>query len=148
MALDFLQDKPDTHIAHPAYNYFFENQATIFCHVDQDSPEFRSDLMRVGNYWDALCVCPTSIYREIPFYTRDIANGWAYEDWFWNCQTISAGKVHKVVPDSVLFKRRQKVSQTIRASQNKSLIKPSPLNAYDCPLHQTATGVGDERQET
>ncbi len=135
-ALDFLADKPDTHIAHPAYNYFFEKQATIFCHVDQESDDFRPDLMRVGNYWDALCVCPTEIYREFPFYDRDLAGGWAYEDWYWNCQTVAGGKIHKVVPDSVLFKRRQKQSQTIRASVNKSLIKASPLSRYDCAFYQ------------
>lgn len=134
-ALEFLADKPDTHIAHPAYNYFFEKQASLYCHVDQESPEFRMDLLRVVNYWDALCVCPTALYREFPFYTRDIAGGWAYEDWFWNCETVAAGKIHKVVPDSILFKRRQKLSQTIRASTNKSMIKPSRLHDYSSPLY-------------
>lgn len=136
-ALKFLTGLPETHIAHPAYNYFFEKQASIFCHVDQESPEFSVDLLRVANYWDALCVCPTQIYRDFPFYTRDIVNGWAYEDWYWNCETVAAGKIHKVVPDSVLFKRRQKSSQTIRASQNKSRIKPNPLSSYSHPLYTT-----------
>lgn len=133
-ALEFLKDYPDTHIGHSAYNYFFEKQATIFCHVDQESEEFRPDLLRIGNYWDALCVCPTEIYREIPFSPRDIENGWAYEDWFWNCATVAAGKVHKVVPDTVLFKRRQQSSQNIQASTNKSMTPKSALNLYDHPF--------------
>lgn len=136
-ALEFLSDLPDTHIAHPAYNYFFEEQATIFCQVDQEAPEFRPTLLRVANYWDALCVCPTAIYREFPFYTRDIANGWAYEDWYWNCETVAAGKVHKVVPDSILFKRRRKASQTMQASKNKSMIRPNPMSRYDSDLYRT-----------
>lgn len=134
VALDFLKDRPDTHIAHPAYNYFFENQATIFCHVDQESPEFRLDLLRIANYWDALCVCPTAIYREFPFCDRNIAGGYAYEDWVWNCETVAAGKIHKVVPDTVLFKRRQKLSQNIRAGVNQSLPRPVELSRYDHPL--------------
>lgn len=136
-ALVFLADLPDTHIAHPAYNYFFEKQATIFCHVDQESPEFRMDLLRAANYWDALCVCPTVIYREHPFSDRDIANGWAYEDWLWNADTVQSGKIHKVVPDTVIFKRRQKASQTIRAGENKSMIHVNAFSRYDNPMFST-----------
>lgn len=134
-ALTFLKDKPATHIAHPEYNYFFEKQATIFTHVDQESDDFRLDLLRVANYWDALCVCPTAIYREIPFCDRDIAGGYAYEDWFWNCETVAAGYIHKVVPDTVLFKRRQESSQTVKASTNKSLTRRHPLMKFDHPMY-------------
>ena len=132
-ALTFLKDKPSTHIAHPEYNYFFEKQATIFTHIDQESDEFRLDLLRVANYWDALCVCPTAIYRELPFCDRDIAGGYAYEDWFWNCETVAAG--YKVVPDTVLFKRRQESSQTVKASTNKSLTRRHPLMKFDHPMY-------------
>lgn len=134
-ALEFLHDKPSTHIAHPEFNYFFEKQATIFTHIDQESPEFQLDLLRVANYWDALCVCPAAIHREIPFCERDIAGGYAYEDWFWNCETVAAGKIHKVVPGTVLFKRRQASSQTIKASANKSLTRVHPLLSYGHPLY-------------
>lgn len=138
-ALEFLKDKPETHIAHPEYNYFFEKQATIFKHVDQESPEFRLDLLRSGNYWDALCVCPTAIYKAIPFCDRDIAGGYAYEDWHWNCVTVDAGYIHKVVPKSVLFKRRQESSQTIKASSNKSLTPRHALLDYSHPMYQEAS---------
>ena len=131
----YLADKPDTHIAHPAYNYFFESQATIFCQIDQESDEFRPDLLRVANYWDALCLCPTEIYRKVPFCDREISQGWAYEDWFWNCETVGAGCIHKIVPDTVLFKRRQKMSQTMRASGNKSRIKVNPLSRYGADFY-------------
>jgi glycosyltransferase involved in cell wall biosynthesis len=134
-ALTFLADKPKTHIAHPEYNYFFEKQATIYTHVDQESPEFRLDLLRIVNYWDALCVCPTQIHRDVPFCDRDIAAGYAYEDWFWNCETVAAGFVHKVVPGTVLFKRRQASSQTVKASSNKSLTRTHPLLDYAHPQY-------------
>ncbi|PYE82166.1 glycosyltransferase family 2 protein [Pseudoroseicyclus aestuarii] len=117
-------------IAHPAYNYFFEGQATIYRQIDQDSEEFSLDFLRVANYWDALCLCETSVLREHPFPDRDMANGWAYEDWAWNCLTVAAGLRHKIVPDTVLFKRRQAVSQTIRASTGKAMMRPTPLSDY------------------
>jgi len=134
-ALTFLKNKPATHIAHPEYNYFFEKQATIFLQVDQESPEFCLDVLRMANYWDALCVCPTMIYRDIPFCERDIVGGYAYEDWFWNCETIAAGYIHKVVPDTVLFKRRQESSQTVKAAKNKSLTRRHPLSDFSHPQY-------------
>ena len=141
-ALEFLSDKPEGVIAHPAYNYFFEGQATIFCQIDQEAPEFSMDMLRAGNYWDALCVCPTQIYRDHPFCDRDIAGGWAFEDWHWNCETIASGCLHKIVPDSVLFKRRQASSQTVKASGNRSMIRPSPLSRYDSSVYAAPSSDG------
>ncbi|MBP0616040.1 glycosyltransferase family 2 protein [Jiella mangrovi] len=133
-AVAFLKEQKRRTIAHPAYNYFFENQASIFCHVDQEAPEFRLDMLRLVNYWDALSVCETEIHREFPFGMRDIEGGFAYEDWAWNCETLAAGIVHKVVPDTILFKRRQAMSQTIRASANKSMIRRTAMSSYSSPI--------------
>lgn len=134
-AVEFLRMGPENRVAHPEFNYFFERQASIFCHVDQESSEFIPDLLRIGNYWDALCVCPTWIHRDFPFRHRDIAGGWAFEDWQWNCDTVAAGIVHKVVPDTILFKRRRQDSQTVKASANLSMIRPTPLNRYNHPFY-------------
>ncbi|MEY8120388.1 glycosyltransferase family A protein [Falsihalocynthiibacter sp. BN13B15] len=136
-ALTFLKNSPKTHIAHPEYNYFFESQATIFTHVDQESPDFRLEVLRVANYWDALCVCPTKIYREIPFCDRDMTGGYAFEDWHWNCETVAAGYIHKVVPKTVLFKRRQESSQTVKAAANKSLTRRHPLLDYGHSMYSS-----------
>ena len=139
-AVGFLRAEGSGVIAHPAYNYFFEATASIFVHVDSEAVDFDLDLLRVQNYWDALCLCETDIYRSFPFAERDIDAGWAYEDWFWNCETFAAGIRHKVVPGTVLFKRRQRMSQTIRASINKSRIRPNGLSRYDSPLYDIKSG--------
>lgn len=134
----FLVGRGGRVIAHPEFNYFFEKQATIFCHVDQEDERFDLDLLRVVNYWDALCVCPTEAYRVHPFCVRAIADGWAYEDWLWNCETIADGYVHKVVPDTVIFKRRQVASQTLRAAASHSRIRRNPMSSYSWPGYPTA----------
>ena len=134
-AVAFLRAQPGRVIAHPQYNYFFESTATIFCHQDEEEASFDLDLLRVVNYWDALCVCETQLYRDFPFSKRAMDDGWAYEDWFWNCETVAAGVRHKIVPNTILFKRRQKLSQTIRASTNKSRIRVNPLSSYSFPLY-------------
>lgn len=130
-------------IAHPEYNYFFEGQATIFRQIDQDAPEFDIDLLRIRNYWDALCMAPRALYLAHPFAHRDIANGWALEDWQWNEDTIAAGLRHKTVPDTVLFKRRQKESQHSRASQSKAMHRRNGISSYSAPIYAKFHGGGD-----
>lgn len=134
-ALSFLDGLPDETVAHPAYNYFFEGQATIFCHVDQLEAGFELDLLRLMNYWDALAVCATDIYRRFPFPSRAINEGWAYEDWQWNCETIAAGVTHRVVPSTVIFKRRRDSSQTMKAFRNHSRMRRGPLHKFDNSIY-------------
>jgi glycosyltransferase involved in cell wall biosynthesis len=136
-ASQFLDAHGPEVVAHPEFNYFFEGQATIYRHVDQDDPDFSLDALRLANYWDALCMVDRAVMEAHPFYDRDIRGGWAFEDWQWNCATLAAGIRHKIVPDTVLFKRRQKVSQTIKASGNKSRIPRSELSSYSSPIYRT-----------
>ncbi len=126
-------------IVHPEFNFFFEGQSTIFRHIDQLSEGFSPDLLRFTNYWDALSLCHRSCYERFPFYAREIAKGWAYEDWHWNAVTVTSGIVHRVVPDTVLFKRRQRMSQTIRASGNQSRHRRTPLASYSHPIYTAET---------
>jgi hypothetical protein len=129
-AVTFLNRQGDRSIAHPEFNYLFESVASIFCHIDQEDDEFDLDLLRMMNYWDALCVCETEVYRAFPFTERAVKAGWAYEDWFWNCETIASGLSHKIVPGTVLFKRRRDQSQTIIASKTKTRIRANKLSLY------------------
>lgn len=137
-AIRFLAEQPEDvqSIAHPEFNYFFEGQATIFRQIDQDHPDFDLDMMRLRNYWDALSVCARDLYLRFPFPPRDIAGGWAYEDWQWNAETLAAGVRHRVVPDTVLFKRRREQSQTIEAAANRSLHRRTDLADYSNPIYK------------
>jgi len=123
-AYEVCEKKPNQIIAHPEFNWFFEENSNLFIHADQESKNFNIDLLRNCNYWDALCLSPRNAYLEIPFCDRRVSDGFAYEDWHWNCATIEHGYIHKSVENTILFKRRRKVSQTIIASINKLLAKP------------------------
>jgi glycosyltransferase involved in cell wall biosynthesis len=120
----------DRAIAHPETDWFFESSNNVFFHADQTDATFDPSILRFANYWDALCMAPRQAYLEHPYCDRDVANGFAYEDWHWNCVTLDAGYVHRVVPDTIHFKRRRKTSQTIQASSRKCLTPPHPLLRY------------------
>jgi len=117
----------DREIGHPELNWFFENQQNLYFLPDQTDPAFDPALLRIANPWDALCLAPRSAYVEHPFSHRAVADGYAYEDWHWMLETFLGGYVHRVVPETIHFKRRREGSQYVQARAGKVLTRPSEL---------------------
>ena len=59
--------------------------------------------------------------------TRAVADGYAYEDWHWMLETYRDGYVHRVVPETIHFKRRREGSQYVQARARSVLTRPSEL---------------------
>jgi len=129
-AAEFLKERPTTTIAHPEFNWFFGGVSSVLITIDQEDPLFAEDFLRFANYWDAMCMTHKDTYTNHPYCQRRIKDGFAFEDWHWNCQTYESGCVHKVVKDTIHFKRRRTRSQTIEASGTKSLIPETGLTSY------------------
>lgn len=121
---------PGRVIAHPEIDWFFGANNNVFFHVDQTDPEFDPHFLRVGNYWDALCLAPRRAYEDHPFAERAVAEGFAYEDWHWNFDTLDAGYLHRVAAGTVHFKRRRPDSQTMVASTSKTLTRLHRLQTW------------------
>lgn len=117
-------------IAHPEFNWFFDQSSNKLALRSQSDPLFDPSFMRFANYWDALCLAPRAAYITCPFSKRDIETGFAYEDWQWNCETIEAGYQHEVALGTIHFKRRRMNSQTIEASERRSLIRKMTFLTY------------------
>lgn len=129
-AYQLCESDPGRVIAHPAANWFFENDGHLWLLADQTDPGFELPFLRVFNYWDALCLAPATAYAEHRFSQRAIKDGYAFEDWHWNMETVVGGYLHRVVPETIHFKRRRTSSQTIEATANKSLTRPSEFLTY------------------
>jgi glycosyltransferase involved in cell wall biosynthesis len=108
-------------VVHPELNVFFEGRNSIFLHRGSDDELFDLDYFRVGNYWDAMCMAERSILLEYPYRPRDIALGFAYEDWDWNMRTLAGGVTHYVAVDTVHFKRSRKRSQS-KVSRDRGVV--------------------------
>jgi len=126
----FLKEHGEKAIAHPEFSVFFEGVASVFVNVDQEDPQFDARFLRFANYWDAMCMAWRATHLEHPYCDRRIKDGFAFEDWHWNCETVANSYVHKVVKDTVHFKRRRQSSQTIEASGNRSLMPATDLTSY------------------
>jgi Glycosyl transferase family 2 len=118
-------------IVHPELIWQFDGADTVYTQPSQDSPFFTPHHFAIQNYYDALCMGPTQAWREVKFPGRDIATGYAYEDWQWSVETMAAGWQHVAEPDTVLFKRRRDASQSQQARSRKVSIRNIPALAID-----------------
>lgn len=121
---------PGRVIAHPELNWFFGHQHNLYFLPDQDDPDFDPAFARIANPWDALCMAPRSAHADHPYADRAVADGYAYEDWHWNLETLAAGYRHLVAPQTIHFKRRRKVSQFMKARDAWVMTRPSEFLTY------------------
>jgi glycosyltransferase involved in cell wall biosynthesis len=117
-------------VAHPELDWFFEANNNLFFHADSMAPGFDESLLRFVNYWDCLALTPREVHVRHPFSARAVNDGFAYEDWHWNCETTVAGVQHRVAPGTIHFKRRRPGSQTLEAAGKRCLPRQSDFFSY------------------
>jgi hypothetical protein len=106
----FNQQRPDA-IAHAACLLYFGRKRNLFWHADSETALCDQGYLAWSNYWDALSLARTEIYRGIPFRRNDLHLGFGHEDWHWNRVTLNMGIAHKPVPGTIHFKRVRPGSQ-------------------------------------
>ncbi|WP_299819786.1 glycosyltransferase [uncultured Jannaschia sp.] len=118
-------------IVHPEAMWQFDKSQTIYTNPDQSAAHFSPWHFAMQNYYDALCVAPRAAWLEVPYADRDVARGYAYEDWQWGVETMAAGWRHVVARDTVIFKRRRDVSQSRESRERRVTIRPVASLAID-----------------
>lgn len=106
----FISARPDA-IGHSSVNLVFGRTRMLWWHTDSEAGLYDPGFMEWGNYWDALTIARTDIYRRFPFRANDLRRGFGHEDWHWNLVTLRAGLAHKPVPGTMHFKRARGGSQ-------------------------------------
>ncbi len=118
-------------IVHPEHNiYFGDDSAHTLQHIDMESPEFEFEYLLRQNYWTALSFAAKSTYRQIPFRRNDIENGFGFEDWTWNVETIRNGFLHKTAKGTSHFIRRGKQQESLLNNTNRGRSVPRVLDVY------------------
>ncbi len=126
-------------VLHPALNVYFGERRYVYPHVDQESAEFRRGNLFEYNYWTALAFVRTSDAAAMPYRSPREVPGAGYEDWDWNCRTIAAGWLHKVVPGTAHFIRRRGPSMSAGFAAGHALVRPSE---YFADLAARPSGAG------
>jgi hypothetical protein len=111
---------------HPEVNVYFGAAKHLFVHVDMEDEAFRPAGLMLQNYWTSLSFASRELYLDNPYPESDLAEGFGFEDWAWNMQTISRGIVHKVVPGTGhLIRRKSDQSLAKQASMAQAVPRPS-----------------------
>lgn len=111
-------------IGHCACILTFGEIHGLWWHIDSSGGFFRPNHLIWTNYWDAMTIGRTELYREIPFRANDLKRGFGHEDWHWNCASIARGVAHKPVPNTIHFKRRRSGSQMSLVENSDSTVWP------------------------
>ena len=131
------EKRPDA-VHHSACNLAFGGKRVLFWHPDSETSLFDPAYLDWLNYWDAMSLARTELYRRYPFKPNDLKAGYGHEDWHWNAWTIAEGVPHKPVPGTMHFKRARAGSQMsmvdflgafrwpIRKGELRDLVAPNP----------------------
>ena len=118
-------------IASPELQILFDRNVTANRNLDQDSPLFTPYFLYLRNYYDSLCLAPRQAHLEVPYASRDIVNGLAFQDYQFAIETISRGWKHVVVEDTIIFKRRRASSLVVESQARRVVVRSLPEMAID-----------------
>ena len=121
----FLQNckNPKNSILHPQLDLFFPE---VYIHLMPDQSQLDDPLgtLLADNVWDSLSLAHRSVYLGHPFQPNLLSDGFGYEDWAWNHETVRAGFTHRVVKQTCHFKRRSPQSLSKRSQDLSVLVTP------------------------
>lgn len=112
-------------ILHPECSLYFGSMKAFMVHRNQRFYDLRA--LFFHNLWTALSFAPVDTYRRTPYMKNQIDQGFGYEDWHWNCETIRQGYEHRMVPETCHFIRLKEGSLSDESAGNRCLIRPTPL---------------------
>lgn len=105
-----------------ARSFFFEHPASA-------SPTFQPDALFISNVWSANVFAHRDVHHRFPYLRVDRSRGFGIEDWSWNLQTLSAGVLHQIVPDTVHLIRVKQSGSLGQANKSEGLLPLLPAEA-------------------
>lgn len=93
--------------------------------VDQEGEYFdRASLLTV-NPWICAAYAHRSVFENVPYAAcYPTRTGFGYEDWYWNCETIASGYVHRLAWGAIYFYRRKWHGSVNEASHKIMAVMP------------------------
>lgn len=117
-------------VAHVDYVYMFKGDQcyALYRQIPMGDPAFDPLYLFDCCYWNAICVARKSVFVAVPYQSSLQSGGFGYEDWHWNCETLSYGIEHFTVPNTVLFKRLKPSGSVFNHSEgSRHVVRPSRL---------------------
>lgn len=123
-----LSEKTDKEIiCHPEASLYFQEKNHILFHTDSQAIDFNKWQLIESNYWTSQVFLKTQTYIDNQQIRLNIDNGFGYEDWEWNCNTLAKGIAHKIILNSFHFIRSHKQSLSVISKNNNCILPPVSL---------------------
>ena len=128
-AVRYLEESNNDVIVHPEYHIAFGAENLIWRQISSnDKNEFNAVNLIEYNSWDALCATKKEILLKYPYQTTTAGEGFGFEDWHFNCETLAAGIEHIIVPGTVLFVRIKKSDSLLGNTYKENrILRPNRL---------------------
>lgn len=112
-------------ILHPEMVLSFGMYNTFNWQVDQEGEYFDRPSLLTVNPW----ICAAFAHRSVFESVQSVAcypseTGFGYEDWYWNCETIAKGFVHRLAWGTVYFYRRKWHGSANEANHHVKAVMP------------------------
>lgn len=121
----------DSAILHPELIITFEAESGIWWQIGSDDPTFDPACMLVCNPWNACCFSAKSTFTKSPYaLARPGESGFGFEDWHWNCETLSLGHAHLIADKTVHYVRKKTTGSLNKAHIGHSALIP-PTRLFD-----------------
>jgi glycosyltransferase involved in cell wall biosynthesis len=126
-AVDCIRAHGPQTIAHPHLLVAFGGWQAFWYQIDQTSDHFLPESLLSLNHWNACSIALRRTFMHCPYECSRVGeSGFGFEDWHWNCETISRGYVHRVVPETFRLERRKlEGSLNVAHQQKAAVIRPS-----------------------
>lgn len=112
-------------ILHPQLVVTFEAETALWWQTSSNEPTFDSACMLIMNPWNACSFAFRHVFLQTPYArARPGESGFGFEDWHWNCETLSKGNAHLVVPNTVHYVRKKNYGSLNNAYASQDAIIP------------------------
>lgn len=96
------------HIVHPEIVVSFGMYNAFNWQLDQSSAYFDEGVLLTTNPWVSAVFAYREVFETVPYVAcHPRQTGFGYEDWYWNCETIARGYVHRLAWGTAYFYRRK-----------------------------------------
>lgn len=131
-AVKYLENSKDKNLVlHPSAVLIFGTDINpVYCPVNSSFSKAEDATILLGsNRWTSLVLAPRDVFVKTPYMIT--ANGFGYEDYFFNSEVIAKGARHIAVPNTVMFYRRKRESLLSRSDANHVVQPYSDLFSID-----------------
>ena len=105
-AIDLMEKSKDTIMIHPNIQFNFGAGTRLEFTIRKDSYDKFEDAISAGvNRWCSAIMGSKETFLKYPY--METKNGYGYEDYNLNTNTVSHGIKHRVAPETVMFYRKK-----------------------------------------